>query len=267
MKVSAYVPCYNAGATVQDAVRSILDQTTPVAEVFVLDDGSIEELPDLAGVRLIRSAVNRGRGATRALAMAQAQQELVLGCDATLRLDSHFVERALPWFDDDQVGAVFGWVKEQAPSTAAHRWRGRHLFKSDMPKHCSRKADLAAGCFVVRKSIIEQVGGFNPSLPAHEDFELGQRLLTAGFDVVFDPALLAFSLFKNSVWEVLDRYARWNTPNGMGVRDYLRQMNYAFKVMAMADLRAKDPVSVPISLLSPHYQFWYHHFRRIRSNK
>jgi GT2 family glycosyltransferase len=256
MKVSAYVPCYNANPAVRDAVRSILDQTIAITDILVVDDGSSDHVPDLPGVKVYRSDVNRGRGATRALAMAGTKEDLVLGCDATLRLDRHFVERALPWFDDAKVAAVLGWVKEQAPSTPANRWRGRHLFKSELNKELSRKASLAGGCFVVRRQAVEQVGGFNPSLVYGEDFDLGQRLLTASFDVLFDPSLFASSYLGNSVWEVLDRYARWNTRTSMGIRDYLKQINYGIKVMAAADLKAKDFPAACISLLSPHYQFW-----------
>jgi glycosyltransferase involved in cell wall biosynthesis len=256
MKVTAYIPSYNPGSTIKETVQSIFDQTVPAAEILVLDDGSTEELPSLPGVTVICSAINRGRGATRTLAMAHAQHDLVLGCDATLRLDRDFVQRALPWFDDAKVAAVFGWVKEAASSKAANRWRGRHLFKSDTPKEVSRKASLAAGCCIVRKDAVELVGGFDPSLVAGEDFDLGQRLLNTGFDVVFDPALFACSFVENSVWEVLERYARWNTRNQMGVRDYLGQLNYTVKVMVAADLRAKDFPAACISLLSPHYQFW-----------
>ena len=256
MKISAYVPCYNANPAVRDAVQSILDQTIAIADILVVDDGSSTQVPDLPGVKVCRTGVNRGRGAARALAMAETKQDLVLGCDATLRLDRHFVERALPWFDDAKVAAVFGWVKERASSTAANRWRGRHLFKSELNKELSRKASLAGGCFVVRRQAVEQVGGFNPSLVYSEDFDLGRRLLTAGFDVVFDPNLFAYSYLGNSVWEVLDRYARWNTRTTMGIRDYLKQISYGIKVMAAADLKAKDVPAACISLLSPHYQFW-----------
>jgi hyaluronan synthase len=41
MKVSVVIPCYNeTGDTVIKTVQSILDQTYPVSEVFVIDDGS-----------------------------------------------------------------------------------------------------------------------------------------------------------------------------------------------------------------------------------
>ena len=77
-----------------------------------------------------------------------------------------------------------------------------------------------------------------------------------GYLVVFDPELFACSVATDSVRQVLERYARWNTPEGMGIRDYLRQVNYALKVMVAADLEARNVVAACISLLCPHYQFW-----------
>ena len=256
MKVSAYVPCYNARASIGDALQSIRDQKVPAAEVFIIDDGSTDGSGDVSGVKVIRLEPNQGRGAVRTRAMVEAQHELVLSCDAAVRLGPLFLEKALPWFSNEQVAAVFGWIKEAANPSAANRWRGRHLFRSQLAHEESHFASLATGCSVVRKSAVQRVGGFNSALRSGEDADLGQRLLNAGYDVVFDASLFAYSHLENSVWEVLERYARWNTPAEMGVRDYLRQINYALKVMVAADLRAKDFPGACISLLSPHYQFW-----------
>jgi Glycosyltransferases involved in cell wall biogenesis len=116
MEVSAYVPCYNAEASIRDALQSIRDQTAPAAEIFVIDDGSTDGSEEISGVRVVRFESNQGRGAVRARAMAEAKHELVLACDATLRLDRKFLEAALSWFADAKVGATFGWVKEAARS-------------------------------------------------------------------------------------------------------------------------------------------------------
>jgi glycosyltransferase involved in cell wall biosynthesis len=256
MKVSAYVPCYNEWAAIRAAVESILDQVTHAGDVFVLDDGSTGGSGQIGDVRTVRLEVNQGRGAARARAMQEARFELVLGCDASLVLDRDFLSRALPWFDDDSVAAVFGWIKEAGSPTVANRWRGRHLFRSDLFHTMSRDAALASGCFVVRKSSVESVGGFNANLRYGEDADLGRRLRDAGYSVVFDPSLFACSVADNTILEVLERYARWNTPHGMGIRDYLRQINYALKVMAAADLQAGDAPAACVSLLCPHYQFW-----------
>ena len=257
LTVSAYIPCYNERTSVVAAVRSLCNQTIPPDEVFVVDDGSTDGSGQLSDVKVVRSHANLGRGAVRSRARAAATSEFVLGCDASLELDRNFLANAMPWFREPSVAAVFGRVKEAGPASAATRWRGRHLYRSDMQQSVSRDASLASGCFVVRKSAVRQVGGFNVKLRHGEHAELGRRLRAAGYAVVFDPALFAFSFTKNTVWQVLERYARWNKVGRMGIRDYLRQINYTLKIMVPADLRARDLKAAGISLLCPHYQFWW----------
>jgi GT2 family glycosyltransferase len=255
--VSAYVPCYNERTSLSAAVRSVCNQTIPPDEVFVVDDGSTDGSERVSDVKMVRLDANQGRGAVRARAMATAISEFVLGCDASLELDQNFLANAMPWFREPSVAAVFGRVKEAGPAGTATRWRGRHLYRSDMEQSVSRDASLASGCFVVRKWVVQQVGGFNVKLRQGEDAELGRRLRAAGYTVVFDPALFAFSFTKNTVGQVLERYARWNNAGRMSIRDYVRQINYTLKVMVSADLRARDLKAAGISLLCPHYQFWW----------
>jgi cellulose synthase/poly-beta-1,6-N-acetylglucosamine synthase-like glycosyltransferase len=255
--ISGYVPFYNAHASIGIAIASILSQTVSVNEIFVVDDGSIHQLKLDASIKLIRHGLNCGRGAARATAMANADGELVLGCDATLALHPKFLETAVPWFEDERTAAVFGWVKNVGQMTLAHRWRDRHLFRSDAIKAVAHHASLATGCSVVRKSAVEKVGGFDPRISEGEDRDLGERLLNAGFDIVFDPNLWAESDKSETVIQVLERYARWNAGPKFGFVKYLRQIVYSIKAMAVADIRAMDPLSVLVSLFSPHYQFWF----------
>jgi glycosyltransferase involved in cell wall biosynthesis len=255
--VSAYIPCYNEKTSVVAAVRSVRNQTVPPDEVFVVDDGSTDGSERLSDVKVVQLHTNQGRGAVRARAMAAATSDFVLGCDASLELDQHFLENAMPWFRESSVAAVFGYVKEVGPPSAANRWRGRHLYHSHLQQLVSREASLASGCFVVRKSAVEQVGGFKVNLRDGEDADLGRRLGDAGYNVVFDPCLFAYSFSSNTVWQVLERYARWNKRGRMSTRDYARQIAYTLKVMVRADLKQRDLVCAGISLLCPHYQFWF----------
>ena len=149
MQVSAYIPCYNAYLTISEAVQSILEQTHPPNEMFVIDDGSTHGPLSIGELKVVRLEFNQGRGAARARAMREAQFGMVLGCDASLVLDRDFLSRALPWFDDDTVAAVFGWIKEAGSPTVANRWRGRHLYRSNLIRAVSRDTTLASGCCVV----------------------------------------------------------------------------------------------------------------------
>ncbi|WP_181164610.1 glycosyltransferase family 2 protein [Amaricoccus solimangrovi] len=93
-RVSVLLPVYQAAEVVGQAIDTILGQTAPPFEIVVADDGSTdgtgERVAELGprcegqGVRLAlaRFPENRGRGASRNLAVARAGGELVAWYDA-----------------------------------------------------------------------------------------------------------------------------------------------------------------------------------------
>lgn len=260
-KISAYVPCFNNASTIGATLQSILDQKIEVAELFVVDDGSTDGSCLVAkemGIPVFKNEQNLGRGAVRARAMKLACGDLVLSCDATNGLPPDFCEKALPWFQDASVSAVFGRIFESDKESVVSRWRNRHLFKTNAHLPLNQFAPLATGGLLMRRSQVIAVGNFDDSLRHSEDAELGKRLLAAGHKVVFDPRLEVHSLSRNSVSQVLERYWRWNAGIDRSVswNGYLKQTAYSIKVMALNDLREGDPLCVPISLFAPHYQFW-----------
>jgi glycosyltransferase involved in cell wall biosynthesis len=266
-RISAYVPAFNNALTIRAAIESIRDQTVPVDELFVVDDGSSDAsgtiLQEMA-VRVIPHRHNLGRGAVRASAMQEAAHDLVLSCDATNALAPDFVERALPWFNDAKVAAVFGRISQHPARNAVERWRGRHLFKLDMSFTVQHQSVLITYGTLLRKAAVEAVGGFDPLLRHSEDSDLGHRLAAADWDVVFDPSLPVISIAPNSLAQVLERYWRWYAGKDERIswKGYFKQVVYSLKVMAPQDFQAGDPLGIPISLLSPHYQFWKSFWRR-----
>lgn len=257
MNFAAAIPVHQGAATLPAVLASLRAQAPAPDAIVVVDDGSTDRSAALAmqaGARVVSLGANFGRGAARARAMNETDAALVLMCDATLQLAPDFTARALPWFADDRVAAVFGCVTQPPPRTVADRWRGRHLFKPAPPPDAVRGALLATGACALRRSAVEAVGGFDPCLREGEDADLGRRLLAAGWEVIADPALRAQSLAHDSVSTVLARYARWNSPRGLSPHAFLRQLAYAVKVMARDDLRASDPLAALLSLASPFYQ-------------
>jgi cellulose synthase/poly-beta-1,6-N-acetylglucosamine synthase-like glycosyltransferase len=200
--------------------------------------------------------------------MLHAQHELVLSCDASNQLPSDFLQRALPWFADPQVAAVYGRIWQHQATSLADRWRGRHLFRVQEAMAVQHGALLSTYGCVLRREAVMHVGNFDPSLRHSEDAELGRRLLAAGFDVVFDPSLHVIAGVTNTLRQVLERYWRWHAGKNesISLRGYAKQIWYSIKVMAMRDLQDGDLLSVPISLLSPHYQFWRSWLRQYSGN-
>ncbi len=110
----------------------------------------------------------------------------------------------------------------------------------------------------MRKSLVLAVGNFNQKLRYGEDAELSKRLLDAGYDIILDPKLSVQSIIRDRLPDTLERYWRWNSAlaKEITVVEYFKQIVYSIKVMAWADLKAGDPASALLSLLSPHYRFW-----------
>ncbi len=260
MKVSGYIPSYNSCATIEASIRSLQAQSRAIDELLVVDNGSTDGSADLAeamGVRVIRLAAGGGRGRSRARAMQEAAHPLVVCCDSSITLPPDFVEKAERWFADESVAAVCGRISQATARTAADRWRGRHLFRTDQRTEMLDRAEFTTGGAMVRGAAVKDAGGYDAQLAHGEDAELGRRLLERGHKVIYDPALTYWQTGSNTVRQVLERYWRWNRARGrMDFLSYLRQIKYSVTVMARDDLASADIGAAMISLISPHYQFW-----------
>jgi GT2 family glycosyltransferase len=269
MSVCAYVPCFNNASSLEAAIRSLLAQGLSLADVFVIDDGSTDGSVSVArsmNIKVKLNGGNRGRGFTRARAMREAKQELVLACDATKVLAPDFLALALKWMDSPRVAAVFGRVVRQRRGNCVERWESRHIFKEGSPGEVNRRASLATGGVLARRSAVLQTGNFNEELRHSEDAELGARLLAAGFEVVCDPALHLIHSSRTRFLELMERYWRWHAGAGERTdwRGYPRIVSYSIKSLAREDWRAGDWAGIPISLFVPHYQFWKTFWRNLR---
>jgi len=260
-KISAYIPCYNNSETISKTIESIQKQAVPVDELFVVDDGSEDDSVELVkslGIKVIRHKRNLGRGAVRNKAMKEAKNELILCCDATNVLAHDFVEKALVWFKDEKVAAVFGRISQPKASNVVERWRARHLFKLNVPNRVQRTALLITWGTIVRKSAVMEVGNYDAGLLHTEDADLGERLSAKNYQIIYDPKLKVTSLAKDNLWQLLERYWRWYAGKSeeVSLKCYLKQLIYSIKVLVVQDIKSKDFASIPISLILPHYQFW-----------
>ncbi len=260
-RVSAYIPCYNNARTIGLAIQGIQNQTRPVDEIFVIDDGSTDNSAAVVeglGVRVIRMEQNQGRGAARACAMETAQNELVLCCDGTNRLSANFLETALKWFSNDQVLGVYGRFFDRQAKTAVDRWRARHLFQQDEIHVPKLRDNLSTYGAVLRKSGVLKVGNYDTRLRHGEDYELGIRLLKTG-DVIFDPALEIEPVISNTLFQVMERFSRWSraTIKTYTLNSFLNSHILAWRILIPKDLEKGDWPAALISATLPYFSFAY----------
>lgn len=85
-KYSALIPAFNAFATIEAAISSMLGQDIPPEEIIVVDDGSTDATGEIAAdcsprVRVLRQE-NEGPGAATTLAIREASCSIIASLDA-----------------------------------------------------------------------------------------------------------------------------------------------------------------------------------------
>jgi glycosyltransferase involved in cell wall biosynthesis len=184
--VSVVLPTYNRAASIGRAVTSVLSQTHQHLELIVVDDGSTDETCQVVSsirddrVRLIRHSQNLGPSAARNTGVAAASFPLIAFQDSD---DSWRPEklarqvRALCQAEPG-VGVVFSQL-------ALHEGLGKtrvvpkRLTSSD--SEVTTRSLLWANIIstqtaVVRRPVLDAVGGFDEELRALVDWELWIRI-------------------------------------------------------------------------------------------
>lgn len=189
--VSVVVPCYNYGRYLPATLASALDQQGVDVEVIVVDDASSDDSAEVAAavartdprVRLVRQPVNRGQVLTFNEGLSHATGELVVRLDADDLLTPGSLARAAAAFEANPgVGLVYGHPREfPDPAIPAPRigtpswtvWSGQdwiHL-------RCRRGVNaLTTSEAMVRRSVVAELGGFNPVMRFACDMEWWMRI-------------------------------------------------------------------------------------------
>lgn len=116
MGLSIVIPVYNEEATIEALVERVL--AAPIEldkELIVVDDGStdgtldrLERFDRENGIRVVRHARNRGKGAALRSGFRVAQQDLIIVQDADLEYDPRDYRQLLQPLLDGKAEVVFG---------------------------------------------------------------------------------------------------------------------------------------------------------------
>ncbi len=204
----------------QDGVDRLL-HTVRGLPVVVVDDGSAEPIrvPDDPVVRLLRLPENRGPAHARNRGAALAATEFVafLDGDTVPRPGWDGVLRAR--FADPTVAAVAPRIVglEAAPWTRpVARYAGLHSSLDMGPRPGAARpgnpvAYVPSAAMLVRRSVFEEIGGFDEALRVAEDVDFCWRLAGAGWTVRYEPAARVAHDHRTTVRALLGRRRFYGT--------------------------------------------------------
>ena len=201
---SVVIPCYNQAHFLHEAIESALAQTYSHREILVVDDGSTDNTAKVtggyAGVRYVRQK-NSGISTARNTGLKQSRGEYLVFLDA----DDRLLPEAL------EVGVS---CLHQHPSCGFASGHCRNIIADGslltIPRQLfvSREHYLellqgnyiwCPGSVIYRRSTLQVVKGFDPSLGAGADYDLYLRI-TREFPVVcHGQVVVDYRLHKSSM--------------------------------------------------------------------
>jgi glycosyltransferase involved in cell wall biosynthesis len=206
--VSAIVPVHNRAWCIRRSIESVLAQDYRPLELIVVDDGSTDDTPRLLGeiaremtehpeskaggiaLRILRQD-NRGVSAARNLGIRDARGPLIALLDSddewlpqkTSRQAACFP--AHPGMRVHQTGET--WVRKGRRVNPPLRLRKKagDLFEQSLD-HCA----ISPSAVMLRRDVFDEVGLFDESFPACEDYEMWLRITCRHEVGLLDEALI-----------------------------------------------------------------------------
>jgi SAM-dependent methyltransferase len=179
--LSVVIPCFNQGAFLGEAIESVLAQTYPHFEVVVVDDGSSDNTAEVAsrhpGVRLVSQA-NQGLASARNAGLRASSGDFIVFLDADDRLKPEALEIGLRTLRAHPDCAFVSGQVELTNHDGSIMRAGQHrIIDREHYRMLLQGNDILSGATVVyRRQVFDAVGGFDPDLPACEDYDLALRI-------------------------------------------------------------------------------------------
>jgi cellulose synthase/poly-beta-1,6-N-acetylglucosamine synthase-like glycosyltransferase len=219
--VSIVIPAWGAAAYLGETLGSVLAQTRTDWEAVVVDDGDTGPVAAAfapfagdARIRLIATS-NGGPSAARNRGIAASHAPLVSMLDGDDRYRPDYLERMIAKLDEDPR---IGFVTSDAMMFGTPAFEGR-IFSSMQPQSGEislervilRQYNIVGGGSVVRRPVLEAVGGYDERLRSAEDLDLWIRILEGGWrGARVDAPLLEYRRRPGSLSATSLSLARWD---------------------------------------------------------
>ena len=189
--VTVYLPTRNRRDSLKHAIESIFNQTWNSIELIVVDDASTDATAELLSriqkkrsFRVIRNETPLGAAKSRNMAISQAGGEFITGLDDDDLWMPRRIELMIKEFRDGFSGVSSNDLMDYGKRIL--RWKKRKIIThQDLLYY-----NCAGNQIFTRTKYLQELGGFDESLSAAQDYDLWIRLTEAYGPIINAPYLL-----------------------------------------------------------------------------
>lgn len=253
-KVSLYIPCFNASNTIEKTLNGVLQQTYPIDEIIIVDDGSSDntiEITSKYNVRIIRHKENKGLASARNTGVLNSKNEYIASLDSDCIPDTDWLEKLMEDLSRDTVAGTGGRLVEVNVNTIADQWRAAHLAQNWGNKTVINPRYLYGNNILFKKNTLTEVGLYNPKYKTNsEDYDISRRLIDKGYTLIYNPKARVKHIRTDTISSAMNTYCKYY------YFGYIRKVNISNTIRGIltylffsASFFIKDLLSGKIDLL------------------
>lgn len=230
------IPLYNKEKYIENAIKSILNQTFTDFELLIVNDSSTDKSVEIASkflsekVHLIHHEKNSGLAATRNTGIKKATSNYVTFLDADDLWKSHFLEKIFHLIQNFPEARIFGTNYEEIwEKTIKKPHNGSESLPTDFAGYVNFfKINLKQGLYnhgsvCLHKEVYEKVGFYNEIIQLSQDLDFNIRA-NYHFKLAYDNSVqmsyfmqtdnqLTRSSLQNKTIPDYDKYEDWTKKN------------------------------------------------------
>ncbi len=234
--ISVIVPTYNRKNSLAEAIQSILHQTISYYEIVVVNDAG-EDVVDVIKsfddprIKYYSHQTNKGLAATRNTGIKNAKGKYIALLDDDDVYYPDHLEILVTYLErgDKKIVYTDAYKATQELQSGKYVTINKDVpFSNDFSKEKLSYQNIApVQCFMLEKSCLDEIGLFDETLPAHEDWDIWIRLsfkydfhhikkITSEFRQRTDNSNLTTTqnlAFYNSYRDIVAKYYNFNKHN------------------------------------------------------
>ncbi|MCW4000088.1 MAG: glycosyltransferase [Candidatus Bathyarchaeota archaeon] len=193
-KVSIIVASYNNQDTIGECLRSVLalDYPEGFLEVIVMDGVSKDSTVQIAQqfpIKVVSLPLNCPAAYNYAQKIASHPVFCFIDSDAKVQRD--WLKKLVPRLSEPQVAGVSGSIETWNHTNPWARSIGYEL-KTRYRRIGKYTGRIATMNLLLKKSVVDEVGGWAEDFPSQYDTDFGFRLSKLGYRIAYEPAAVCY---------------------------------------------------------------------------
>lgn len=188
MKVSIIIPTYNRGYCIARSIDSILAQTYQDYELIIMDDGSTDQTEALVAeymkrypnIHYLKLPQNKGVANARNIGMKEARGDYIAFQDSDDYWHIDKLEKQMKAMEDVDADYSYTYIRykvgEEDEFVVPNPEYPLDQMNDNIFPQMLRGNYIGAPTLIMKRACYEQIGDFDVTLPALEDYDYGLRL-------------------------------------------------------------------------------------------